>query len=257
VDLRLDGTVTLITGGTDGLGAALAERLVEEGGRVAICGRDPDRLAAAHERLAAAGGDVVAVRADVTVPGEVEAFVGAALDSWGRVDALVNNAGRSATGLLAEVGDDAWTEDLDLKVVAAVRATRLVVPYLVAGGGGAVLNVLAVAGKAPAAGSLPTAASRAAGLAVTKALSKELGPAGVRVNAVLIGVIESGQWRRRAEAQGRPVDELYAELGAGVPLGRVGREEEFADLAAYLISDRASYVTGAAVNLDGGTSPVV
>jgi NAD(P)-dependent dehydrogenase (short-subunit alcohol dehydrogenase family) len=257
VDLRLDGTVTLITGGTDGLGAALAERLVEEGGRVAICGRDPDRLAAAHERLAAAGGDVVAVRADVTVPGEVEAFVGAALDSWGRVDALVNNAGRSATGLLAEVGDDAWAEDLDLKVIAAVRATRLVVPYLVAGGGGAVLNVLAVAGKAPAAGSLPTAASRAAGLAVTKALSKELGPAGVRVNAVLIGVIESGQWRRRAEAQGRPVDELYAELGAGVPLGRVGREEEFADLAAYLISDRASYVTGAAVNLDGGTSPVV
>lgn len=257
MDLRLDGTVTLITGGTDGLGAALAERLVEEGGRVAICGRDPDRLAAAHERLAAAGGDVVAVRADVTVPGEVEAFVGAALDSWGRVDALVNNAGRSATGLLADVGDDAWTEDLDLKVVAAVRATRLVVPYLVAGGGGAVLNVLAVAGKAPAAGSLPTAASRAAGLAVTKALSKELGPAGVRVNAVLIGVVESGQWRRRAEAQGRPVAELYAELGADVPLGRVGREEEFADLAAYLISDRASYVTGAAVNLDGGTSPVV
>lgn len=257
MDLRLDGTVTLITGGTDGLGAALAERLVEEGGRVAICGRDPDRLAAAHERLAAAGGDVVAVRADVTVPGEVEAFVGAALDSWGRVDALVNNAGRSATGLLADVGDDAWAEDLDLKVVAAVRATRLVVPYLVAGGGGAVLNVLAVAGKAPAAGSLPTAASRAAGLAVTKALSKELGPAGVRVNAVLIGVIESGQWRRRAEAQGRPVAELYAELGAGVPLGRVGREEEFADLAAYLVSPRASYVTGAAVNLDGGLSPVV
>lgn len=257
MDLRLDGTVTLITGGTDGLGAALAERLVEEGGRVAICGRDPDRLAATHERLAAAGGDVVAVRADVTVPGEVEAFVGAALDSWGHVDALVNNAGRSATGLLADVVDDAWAEDLDLKVVAAVRATRLVVPYLVAAGGGAVLNVLAVAGKAPAAGSLPTAASRAAGLAVTKALSKELGPAGVRVNAVLIGVIESGQWRRRAEAQGRPVAELYAELGAGVPLGRVGREEEFADLAAYLVSPRASYVTGAAINLDGGLSPVV
>jgi NAD(P)-dependent dehydrogenase (short-subunit alcohol dehydrogenase family) len=257
VDLRLDGTVTLITGGTDGLGAALAERLVEEGGRVAICGRDPDRLAAAHERLAAAGGDVVAVRADVTVPDDVEAFVGAALDGWGRIAALVNNAGRSATGLLADVGDDAWAADLDLKVVAAVRATRLVVPYLVAGGGGAVLNVLAVAGKAPPAGSLPTAASRAAGLAVTKALSMELAPSGVRVNAVLIGVIASGQWRRRAEAQGRPVDELYAELGAEVPLGRVGREEEFADLAAYLVSDRASYVTGAAVNLDGGTSPVV
>jgi NAD(P)-dependent dehydrogenase (short-subunit alcohol dehydrogenase family) len=256
VDLRLGGTVTLVTGGTDGLGAALAERLVEEGGRVAICGRDPDRLAAAHERLAATGGDVVAVRADVTVPGDVESFVGAALERWGRIDALVNNAGRSATGLLADVGDDAWAEDLDLKVIAAVRATRLVVPYLTAGGGGSVLNVLAVAAKAPGAGSLPTAASRAAGLALTKALSKELGPAGIRVNAVLVGVVASGQWRRRAEAQGRDVDELYAELSAGVPLGRVGREEEFADLAAYLISSRASYVTGVAVNLDGGASPV-
>jgi len=258
VDLRLDGTVTLVTGGTDGLGAALAERLVEEGGRVAICGRDPDRLAAAHEHLAAAGGDVVAVRADVTVPGEVEAFVGAALDRWGRIDALVNNAGRSATGQLADVGDDAWAADLDLKVVAAVRATRLVVPSLVAGGGGAVLNVLAVGGKAPAAGSLPTTASRAAGLAVTKALSKELGAAGIRVNAILIGLVASGQWRHRAEAQGRPVAELYAVLAAdgSIPLGRVGREDEFADLAAYLLSDRASYVTGVGVNLDGGSSPV-
>jgi NAD(P)-dependent dehydrogenase (short-subunit alcohol dehydrogenase family) len=258
VDLHLDGTVTLVTGGSDGLGAALAERLVEEGGRVAICGRDAGRLAETQERLVANGGDVVAVQADVTVPGDVETFVAAAVDRWGRIDALVNNAGRSATGALADVGDDAWLADLDLKVVAAVRATRLVVPHLAAAGGGAVLNVVAVAGKAPEAGSLPTAASRAAGLAVTKALSKELGPAGIRVNAVVIGLIRSGQWRRRAEAQGRPVDDLYAELAAdgSIPLGRVGRGAEFADLAAYLISDRASYVTGAAVNLDGGSSPV-
>jgi len=258
VDLHLDGSVTLVTGGTDGLGAALADRLVEEGGRVAVCGRDPGRLDATRDRLAEAGGDVLAVRADVTVPGEVEAFVGAAVDRWGRIDALVNNAGRSAAGRLVDVGDDSWAGDLDLKVVAAARATRLVVPHLRRGGGGAVLNVLAVAAKAPGAGSLPTSASRAAGLALTKALATELGPVGIRVNAVLIGIVESGQWRRRAGAQGRPVEDLYAELAAGgdIPLGRVGRAAEFADLAAYLLSDRASYVTGAGVNLDGGSSPV-
>jgi NAD(P)-dependent dehydrogenase (short-subunit alcohol dehydrogenase family) len=258
VDLHVDGTVTLVTGGTDGLGAALAERLVEEGGRVAVCGRDAGRVAATRERLAAAGGDVLAVRADVTVASDVEAFVAAAFNRWGRIDALVNNAGRSAAGRLVDVGDEGWTADLDLKVVAAARATRLVVPHLRRAGGGAVLNVLAVAGKAPGAGSLPTSAARAAGLAMTKALSKELGPVGIRVNAVLIGLVASGQWRRHAEEQGRPVEELYADLAAGgdIPLGRVGRAEEFADLAAYLLSDRASYVTGVGVNLDGGSSPV-
>jgi NAD(P)-dependent dehydrogenase (short-subunit alcohol dehydrogenase family) len=259
VDLQLDGTVTLVTGGTDGLGAALAERLVEEGGRVAVCGRDPRRLEATGQRLARldqAGGDVLAVRADVTDAQDAEAFVTAAFNRWGRVDALVNNAGRSAAGRLPEVGDEGWASDLDLKVVAAARLTRLVVPHLVRAGGGAVLNVLAIAAKAPAAGTLPTAASRAAGLAMTKALSNELGPSGIRVNAILIGLIRSGQWRRRAEDQGRPLEDFYVDLAEGIPLGRVGREAEFADLGAFLLSSRASYVTGAAVNLDGGLSPV-
>jgi NAD(P)-dependent dehydrogenase (short-subunit alcohol dehydrogenase family) len=259
MDLELTGTVTLITGGTDGLGAALAGRLVAEGGRVAVCGRDEARLAATHDRLVEEGGDVVAVRADVTDAAQAEAFVAAALNRWGRIDALVNNAGRSATGRLADVGDDVWTADLDLKVVAAARMTRLTEPYLRRSGrGGAVLNVLAIAAKSPPAGSLPTAASRAAGLAMTKSWAKELGPAGVRVNAVLIGLIESGQWRRKAEAADRPVADVYADLEAGndIPLRRVGREAEFADLASYLLSARASYVTGVGINLDGGMSPV-
>ena len=108
-------------------------------------------------------------------------------------------------------------------------------------------------------GSLPTAASRAAGLALTKAAARDLGGRGIRVNAILIGLVESGQWRRRAEAAGQPEDELYRKLAQSgdIPLGRVGRAEEFADLAAYLLSDRASYVTGSAINLDGGSSPVL
>ena len=259
MDLHLDGKVVLITGGTDGLGAALAGRLVEEGARVAVCGRDPGRLAATQQRLRAAGGDALAVQADVTHVPDLERFVDAAVDRWGRLDGLVNNAGKSAAGRVDQVSDEDWVDDLNLKVLAAVRCTRLAVPHLVAAGGGAIVNVLAVLGKAPGAGSLPTAASRAAGLAITKAASKDLGGNGIRVNAVLIGLVESGQWRRRADAAGQSEDELYRQLArhADIPLGRVGRAEEFADLAAYLLSDRSSYVTGSAINLDGGTSPVL
>jgi NAD(P)-dependent dehydrogenase (short-subunit alcohol dehydrogenase family) len=259
MDLHLDGKVFLITGGTDGLGAALADRLIEEQARVAVCGRDPDRLAGTEQRLREAGGDALAVRADVSRLPDLERFVGAAIDRWGRLDGLVNNAGKSATGRVDKVSDEDWLADLNLKVLGAGRCTRLAVPHMAAAGGGAIVNVLAVAGKAPGAASLPSAASRAAGLAMTKAASKDLGGLGIRVNAVLIGLVESGQWRRRAEAAGQSEDELYRQLvrHADIPLGRVGRSAEFADLVAYLLSDRSSYVTGSAVNLDGGSSPAI
>ena len=259
MDLHLSNKVVLITGGSDGLGAALASRLVEEGARVAVCGRDPGRLAATEQRLREAGGDAIAVQGDVTSLADLERFVDAAVARWGRLDGLVNNAGKSAGGRIDQASDDDWIADLNLKVLAAVRCTRLTVPHLVAAGGGAIVNVLNTGAKAPGGGSLPTTASRAAGLAITKAASKDLGPQGIRVNAVLIGLVESGQWRRRADVAGRSEAELYRQMAkdTDIPLGRVGRSEEFADLAAYLLSDRSSYVTGSAVNLDGGSSPVL
>jgi NAD(P)-dependent dehydrogenase (short-subunit alcohol dehydrogenase family) len=259
MDLHLNGKVVLVTGGTDGLGAALANRLVEEGARVAVCGRDPSRLAASEQRLRDAGGDAVAVQADVTRPDDLERFVNAAVARWGRIDGLVNNAGKSAAGRIDQVSDDDWIADLNLKVLAAVRCTRLTVPHLIAAGGGAIVNVLNVGAKAAGAASLPTTASRAAGLAITKAASKDLGGQGIRVNAVLIGLVASGQWQRRADAAGQSEEEFYRQMArnSDIPLGRVGRSEEFADLAAYLLSDRSSYVTGSAVNLDGGSSPVL
>jgi NAD(P)-dependent dehydrogenase (short-subunit alcohol dehydrogenase family) len=259
MDLHLNGKVVLITGGTDGLGAALANRLVEEGARVAVCGRDSHRLKATEQRLRDAGGDALAVQADVTRPADLERFVNAAVSRWGRLDGLVNNAGQSAAGRIDQVSDDAWIADLNLKVLAAVRCTRLTVPHMIAAGGGAIVNVLAVSAKAARAASLPTSASRAAGLAITKAASKDLGGHGIRVNAVLIGSVASGQSRRRADAAGQSEEELYRQMvkNSDIPLARVGRPEEFADLAAYLLSDRSSYVTGSAINLDGGSSPVL
>jgi NAD(P)-dependent dehydrogenase (short-subunit alcohol dehydrogenase family) len=259
MDLHLDDKVVAITGGTAGLGAALADLLVEEGARVAVCGRDPERLASTEERLRAAGGDVLVMRADVTQLGDLEGFIAATVDRWGRLDGLVNNAGKSAAGPVDQVTDDAWSDDLDLKVLGAARAIRLAAPHLAEVGGGSIVNVLAVGGKAPGAGSLPSAASRAAGLAITKAASKDLGGQGTRVNAVLIGLVESGQWRRLAEALDQTESDVYRDLAAhaDIPLGRVGRAAEFADLAAYLLSDRSSYVTGSAINVDGGSSPAL
>ncbi len=142
--------------------------------------------------------------------------------------------------------------------MAAVRLTRLALPALRASHG-AVLFTLAVAAKAPGGSSEPSSVTRAAGMALMKALSKELAPDGIRVNAVLIGLIESGQWTRIAERSGSDLPAFYQRFAtdAGIPLGRFGRAAEFADLGCYLLSARASYVTGTAINLDGGLSPAV
>ena len=255
-DLGLEGKVALITGGSDGLGRAAAARFAEEGCKVAICARREDHLMRARDAIAAeTGGEVMARRADVTRAADLEAFVRAAVERFGGIDIAVNNAGRSAAAGLEAVDDADWRDDIDLKLMACVRLCRLAVPIMRTRGGGAIVNAAIVAGKAPPAGALPTSVTRAAGLNLTKSLANEYAGDGIRVNAICIGLIESAQWQRRAG--NRAVEELYAELAAKVPLGRVGKAEEFGDLCAFLASERAAYITGAAVNLDGGMSPVV
>jgi NAD(P)-dependent dehydrogenase (short-subunit alcohol dehydrogenase family) len=258
MDLRLEGKVFLITGGSSGLGRALAERLVrEKAGGVTLMARDAERLDAVGRELREAGGDVLEVAGDVKRVEDLQRLVGSALERWGRIDGVANNAGELAAGAFAEQDDTVWEEDLALKLMGAVRLTRLALPSL-RESGGAVLNTLAISGKAPDAYSTPTSVSRAAGLALTKALSRELAAEGIRVNAVLIGVIESGQLQRRAAAAGITPQAYYERMvrDARIPMGRVGHPAEFADLASYLLSERASYVTGAAINLDGGLCPV-
>jgi NAD(P)-dependent dehydrogenase (short-subunit alcohol dehydrogenase family) len=258
VDLGLTGKVIMVTGGSDGLGRALCNELVAEGARVALCARDEGRLGATANVLREAGGDVLGVTADVTRPDQLRRFVDLTVERWGRIDGVVNNAGRSAAKRVADTDDADWDDDLGLKLYSAVRLTRLTLPHLQARGG-AIVNTLATGAKAPGAASTPTSVSRAAGMALTKALSKELGPVGIRVNAVVIGFLESGQWERLAEQLGQPLHEFYERMGreSGIPLGRVGRAEDFADLVTYLLSPRSAYVTGTAINLDGGLCPVV
>jgi len=260
MDLGLRGKVALITGGSDGLGRATAERLAEEGAAVALCARGAERLAAVARGIRQRGGEALDVVADVTRPGDLERVVAATEARFGRLDILVNNAGTSAAHPFAEVDDAAWQADLDLKLFAAIRATRLCVPAMRRAGGGRVINILNTGAKAPPARSLPTSVTRAAGLALTKALSRELAPDGILVNAVCIGLVKSGQWERRWEQAGRPgtLEEYYARVARerGVPLGRIADAEELAALVAFLVSEPARYITGVAINFDGGLAGV-
>jgi NAD(P)-dependent dehydrogenase (short-subunit alcohol dehydrogenase family) len=255
MNLELNDRVYLITGGTDGLGLTLAQRLVDEGARVAVCGRDAERLERAQEQL---GSESLCFKADVTNESELDGFIDATFSKFDRLDGAVNNAGRTAGTPVATSDDKQWREDLELKVISALHVSRRVLPALEETSG-AIVNVLAIMARTPGANSTPTTASRAAGLALTKAMANEVGPRGVRVNAILIGLIESGQWVRRANDANVTVEEYYDTMAKGskIPLGRVGRAAEFADLATFLLSPRASYITGVGVSIDGGLSPVI
>jgi len=260
MDLGLTGKVALITGGSEGIGRATAELLASEGVKVAICARRAARLQEAAEEIRRrTGGDVLDVPADVTVPEQLAAFVRAAAERWGRIDILVNNAGTAAAAPFERVSDEEWQKDLDLKLFAAIRASREVIPHMRRVGGGRIILITHVGGKAPGPSSLPSSVSRAAGIALTKAMSKDLAKENILVNTVCVGLIKSAQIERAARARfpDLPLEEAYARMGENIPLGRVGEAEEVARVILALVSNLGSYVTGAAVNVDGGMGATV
>jgi 3-oxoacyl-[acyl-carrier protein] reductase len=265
MDLGLTDKVAIITGGSEGIGKAAAHRMAAEGARVVIVARRPDVLKAAAEDIeAATKGVVLPVQGDVSEPATISRVVKATLDNFGRIDILVNNAGVSMAKPFEAVSDDDWESDFSLKVWGAVRFIRAVIPEMRKVGGGRIINVTNLGGRTPGPSSMPTSISRAAGIAISKGLSKDLAKDNILVNTVCIGLIKSGQHERRyaRQKQSNPnltLDELYAESvkGRGVPLGRVGEAHEAGDVIAFLASERASYLTGVAINIDGGTSAVV
>jgi NAD(P)-dependent dehydrogenase (short-subunit alcohol dehydrogenase family) len=262
MDLGLKNKVAIVTGGSEGIGRATAQSLGREGARVVICARRADVLErAAHDIAEATGAEIVPIPADMRTPTDVEHLVKKTVQKFGRLDILVNNAGTSAAGAFESVSDEAWQADLDLKLFGAIRASRAAVPHLRQAGGGSIVNLLNLGAKQPGAKSVPTSVSRAAGMALMKALSKELAGDNIRVNGVMIGLIKSGQNQRRWEREGGDVSlaEFYA-LSAqrmGIPLGRVGEADEVGDLIAFLCSSRGAYISGVAINMDGGLSGVV
>jgi 3-oxoacyl-[acyl-carrier protein] reductase len=260
MELGLRGKVAAITGGSEGIGRASAFRLAEEGARVAICARREDLVQkTAKEIEAATAGEVLAVRADVTNVADCELFIARVIKRFGRLDILVNNAGRSSAMPFEKADDDAWREDIEVKLFGAIRCTRLAIPYMRQQGGGRIINMTTIGGKHPGARSVPTSVTRAAGINLTKALANEYAADNILVNTICLGRIKSAQWTRRWQAQFShlTLDEFYATQGESIPLKRLGEAEDVADLVCFLASERARYITGAAINIDGGISGAV
>ncbi|HYH40341.1 MAG TPA: SDR family oxidoreductase [Burkholderiales bacterium] len=257
MELGLKGKVAAVTGGSEGIGRATVERLVAEGAKVALCARRGEVLNAFADALRKQGADVLPIVADATKPGDLERFIEETVKKYGRLDIVVNNAGGTGQEAFTKVDDEAWQRDLDVKLFAHIRTTRAAVPHMKKQGGGRIINLNMVGAKQPFAGSFPTTISRAAGLALTKALSKEFAADNILVNAVAVGKIKSMQQERRAAKSGVSVEEHYASTGKTVPLGRMGESAEVANVIAFLASDAASYVTGVCINVDGGMSGVL
>lgn len=261
--IDLSGRNALITGGSRGLGLAVALNLAESGAGLVLLARDPAVLEAARAQVSAHahGASVVAIPCDVSSGEQISQAWHRASAELGAIDILVNNAGGYSAGAFDTLTDAIWEADLQVKLFAMIRLTRLAWPGMVQRKWGRVINVLNTLAKAPPAGSAPTSVTRAAQLALTKVLANEGAPHNVLVNALLVGLIKSESIMRvhRASGSQQPLDDFIQDYTdkAGIPLGRMGEADEFGKLACFLASDACSYVTGAAIPVDGGSTPVI
>jgi 3-oxoacyl-[acyl-carrier protein] reductase len=252
MNLQLQDRVAIVTGSSRGLGLASAKALAEQECRVAICGRTQTTLDAARAMLAQVTGRddrVLAVKADVTTHEGVRAVVERTAETFGGVDVLVNNVGAAGGGHLLETPDEEWQAAFDQTLVPAVRASRLVVPYMKQRGGGAIVIIASIFGR-EAGGRMTYNAVKAAEISLAKSLAQQLASSNIRVNSVSPGSIlfEGGSWWKRQQADPAGIAEF---VRRELPFGRFGRPEEVGDVVAFLASPRASWISGTSIVVDG------
>ena len=264
MDLGLAGRACIVTGASRGIGLATARALADEGARVLLIARDREALAEAARACATGAGEAAALALDVTADDAGEAALAAAVEHFGGVDVLVNNAGTSRLRTLEELTDEDWREQWELNVMASLRMMRAVAPRMAHRGWGRIVNVASSSGKRPSSSNAAYSVAKAAQLSLSRAFADAYAARGVLVNAVAPGAVGSGLWTapggladQVAEKQGITRDEALEAAAGKIPLRRMGNEEEIAAVIAFLCSERASDVAGAAWSVDGGTVPTI
>jgi len=252
VELGLNGKVAIVTGASRGIGRSIALGLAAEGCRLGICARGAERLEQTADEVRAAGAEVLALPVDATDASALEQFVAAVGERYGRIDILVNNVGGGGKDLFAETTDEDWAGAFDLTLWPAIRASRLVVPWMERQGGGAIVMISSIFGR-EWGGRPAYNVVKAAENALAKSMARQYAATGIRVNAVAPGsiIFPGGSWQRRVDENPERLAEFVRNE---LPLGRFGYPEEVANVVTFLVSDAASLMIGACVNVDGGQS---